>query len=142
MKTGYTTQQLARRLGVTTRTLHYYEEIGLGDRYVRQSQSRVKNFTRDDWQRNEKESGDVCRQLAAFMQAGQPVDTAPVAALVDRHYQGIRLFWDCPLDGYRCLGQTYVDDPRFTAFYDRQAPGLAVYLRDAIAAYCKRRRSA
>jgi hypothetical protein len=29
----------------------------------------------------------------------------------------------------------YVDDPRFAATYDAVAPGLAVYLRDAVAAH-------
>jgi MerR family transcriptional regulator, thiopeptide resistance regulator len=29
----------------------------------------------------------------------------------------------------------YVDDPRFTATYDAFAPGLAPYLRDAMAVF-------
>ena len=34
---------------------------------------------------------------------------------------------------YRGLGQMYVDDPRFTATYDKVRPGLAVFMRDAMA---------
>ena len=34
------------------------------------------------------------------------------------------------------LGQMYVTDERFTAFYDKYAPGLAVYYNDAIQHYC------
>ena len=30
------------------------------------------------------------------------------------------------------LAQMYVDDERFTAYYDKEQPGLAVFLRDAI----------
>jgi hypothetical protein len=33
---------------------------------------------------------------------------------------------------HRGLGDMYVSDPRFTANYDRIAPGLAQYVRDAI----------
>ena len=33
------------------------------------------------------------------------------------------------------LGQMYAEDPRFTAYYDREISGCAVFLRDAIAAY-------
>jgi len=28
------------------------------------------------------------------------------------------------------LAQIYVDDPRFTAYYDREQPGLAEYLKE------------
>jgi len=31
----------------------------------------------------------------------------------------------------------YVDDQRFTAYYDKIATGCAVFLRDALAVYCK-----
>jgi len=33
------------------------------------------------------------------------------------------------------LGQMYVEKTRFTAFYDREQPGTAVFLRDAILIY-------
>lgn len=29
----------------------------------------------------------------------------------------------------------YVDDPRFTAYYDKQQPGMAEFLRDAVHFY-------
>jgi len=35
------------------------------------------------------------------------------------------------------LAQMYVDDSRFTAYYDKIAPGAAVFLRDALEIYCK-----
>lgn len=33
------------------------------------------------------------------------------------------------------LAQMYAADPRFTAYYDEEAPGCAVFLRDVIAVY-------
>ena len=39
-----------------------------------------------------------------------------------------------------CLGEMYVSDERFTAFYDAMRPGLAEHLRDAIHANAARRR--
>ena len=35
------------------------------------------------------------------------------------------------------ITQMYVDDPRFTEYYEKIAPGAAVFLRDAVAIYCK-----
>jgi hypothetical protein len=40
---------------------------------------------------------------------------------------------------HTCLGEMYVADERFTAFYDAVRPGLAVFLRDAIIANAVRR---
>lgn len=33
------------------------------------------------------------------------------------------------------VAQMYVDDPRFTAYYDERQPGLAAFLRDAVLIY-------
>jgi hypothetical protein len=35
---------------------------------------------------------------------------------------------------HRALGEMYVADPRFTVTYEKVEPGLAAYVRDAIAA--------
>ena len=35
------------------------------------------------------------------------------------------------------LAQMYVDDPRFTEYYDNIAEGAAVFLRDALQIYCR-----
>jgi hypothetical protein len=37
---------------------------------------------------------------------------------------------------YSNLGNMYVMDERFTAFYDKFAPGLAAYYNEAIQHYC------
>jgi hypothetical protein len=38
---------------------------------------------------------------------------------------------------YKGLGQLYVDDPRFTAYYEKFATGLAQYMRDAMVFYAE-----
>jgi len=49
-----------------------------------------------------------------------------------------RWFYDCPVDMHRNLGDMYVADERFTATYEKVAPGLAAYVRDAIHANADR----
>ncbi|MBB6671183.1 MerR family transcriptional regulator [Cohnella nanjingensis] len=44
------------------------------------------------------------------------------------------------LDAFKGLGQMYVDDPRFTKNIDQFGEGLAVFMRDAMAAYADRNR--
>ena len=40
----------------------------------------------------------------------------------------------CPPELHHQLGEMYASDPRFARRYNSRAPGLAVYIRDAIAA--------
>jgi hypothetical protein len=40
-------------------------------------------------------------------------------------------------EAHLAMGQMYVDDPRFTAYYEKIAPGLAIFLRDALKIYCR-----
>ena len=55
---------------------------------------------------------------------------------VARHHRQIDdRFYTCTPEVYRGLGDMYVDDARFTAFYDRVKPGLAPFLRDAMHVY-------
>jgi hypothetical protein len=61
-----------------------------------------------------------------------------VQAIVARHHAWVGHFWTPGREAYTNLGQMYVDDERFTATYDAVAPGLAAYLRDAIAVYAAR----
>ena len=75
--------------------------------------------------------------LAACLADGLAVDTPRVQSLVERHHAQIALFWTPDRASYTGLGQMYVDDPRFTATYDAFAPGLAPYLRDAMALFAE-----
>ncbi len=60
---------------------------------------------------------------------------------VDAHYQGVCRFWTPTATAYKGLGQIYVDDPRFKSAYDKIAPRLAEYQRDAMAAFADARLS-
>lgn len=48
-------------------------------------------------------------------------------------------FYDCPHTTHLCLGEMYVSDERFKAFYDSMHPGLAEHLKEAITANAARR---
>ncbi len=87
-----------------------------------------------------KNEGDaVHRDLAALM--ASPVDDPAVQAVIARHHAWVCHFWTPDAAAYTGLGQLYVDDERFTANIDATAPGLAAYLRDAIAVYARERLS-
>lgn len=104
----------------------------------KQSQERVKKMGKEGMQKVKEAGEQLCRELADSMNLS-PADEK-VQALVQRHFDGLRAFYEPSLEMYRNLGEMYVDDTRFTAYYDKFAPGLAVFLRDAIRVYCDARK--
>ncbi|OJY39990.1 MerR family transcriptional regulator [Pseudonocardia sp. 73-21] len=102
-----------------------------------ESQRRTRGMTKADERRIAAENDAVNADLAAAMAAGTPVDDPGVQAIVTRHHAWIGHFWTPGRDAYIGLGRMYVDDERFTATYEAVAPGLAPYLRDAIAVWAQ-----
>lgn len=99
-----------------------------------QSAQRWKGYTGADKAAMEREGTEIIAGLVSRMDR-DPADPE-VQALIARHHAMIcRWFFDCPKDIYRQIGDGYVDDPRFTAFWDNIQPGLAVFVRDAIRPY-------
>lgn len=87
----------------------------------------------------QREMREVTEGLAAAMAAGVDPGDADPQRLVERHHGLISTFWTPDAQSFAALGQMYVDDPRFRATYDGLAPGLAGYVRDAMAAFAATR---
>ena len=51
------------------------------------------------------------------------------------HYAWVCQFWTPSADAFAGLGDMYVDHPDFHARYEAVRPGLAEYVRDAMATY-------
>lgn len=103
----------------------------------KQSQERTKHFTKEDWKKL-KEGMDVfMKKVVATMDKGP--ESPEFQELIDQHYKSLRTFYKPNLEMYRGLANMYVDDPRFKAFYEKYAPGLAEMMRDAMIAYCDTR---
>jgi DNA-binding transcriptional MerR regulator len=61
-----------------------------------------------------------------------------VQAVVARWHQHLKYFYEPSIERLRGLGQMYVDDPRFTAVYEKVKPGLALFMKQSIDVYCDR----
>ena len=86
-----------------------------------------------------QEAQDINQELARCFDAGVRADEPEAQAAVHRHYQWVCASWIPAAEGYVGLGRMYVDDPRFTAFYDKSRAGLARFLFDGIQAYAATR---
>lgn len=101
----------------------------------KQSQERTKHWTKADYDRIKKDGEAWTKKMAAIKEQGFTPQSPEAQAMIDQHYNGLRTFYEPNLEMYRGLGQMYVDDPRFTAYYDKHAKGLAIYMRDAMVYY-------
>lgn len=107
----------------------------------KQSQSRTKNFTKEDWVAVKAEGDAVNAAFAECLDAGLPVDSDEASAAAEQHRRGIETFYDCPHEFHTKLAELYVADPRFTKTYDDIRPGMAQYVHDAIVANAARHTS-
>ena len=76
------------------------------------------------------------KKIAAAMQAGKAISDPEVQKLMDQSRAFISQFYDCSTQMFRNLADMYIQDPRFTATYEKYAKGMAQYVRDAIHYYC------
>lgn len=104
-----------------------------------ESQRRAASYDKRQWLQIRDEAEQIAAGLAAAMRDGATPDSERAMDLAEQHRQHIsRWFYDCSYEIHRGLGEMYVADPRFTANYEQQEPGLASYIRDAITANAER----
>ena len=102
---------------------------------VQKSNSKVKNMTQEQYDAVTKLAEEQLSTLAEAFKTGDPAgELAQKAA--DLHKQWLTFYWDSySKEAHAGLAQMYVDDERFTAYYDKEQPGTAEFLRDAILVY-------
>ncbi|WP_217234992.1 MerR family transcriptional regulator [Streptomyces sp. AC555_RSS877] len=107
-----------------------------------ESQRRAAGYTKDDWQRMQAEVNDWSERYTALIADGEPPTGEAAMDMAEEHRQHIGTwFYECPYELHQSLGEMYLADERFKAFYDSMRPGLAEHLRDAIKANASRHTS-
>ncbi|WP_127533267.1 MerR family transcriptional regulator [Paenibacillus kobensis] len=103
----------------------------------RESARRTAKYTEADWKRIKEEMAAVYEGLVARMANGP--DDEEVQRIISNHRQHISdNFYECSTEIYRGLGDMYVNDYRFTENIDKQQPGLAAFMREAMIIHCDR----
>ena len=110
------------------------ERWGDTDGY-RESQRRASRYTKADWQRMNAQGQAAIELVVGAMNAGKPADSPEAMAGAEAHRRQIDdAFYPCTYEIHAALAEMYLADARFTATYEKIAPGLAQYLHDAIKA--------
>lgn len=108
-----------------------------GDEVIDRSNAKVKGMTKEQYAEIEKLSIEVNEALKSAFEQGDPASEIAQKAC-ELHKKWLCYFWDhYSKEAHIGVTQMYVDDPRFTAYYDKIAEGCAVFLRDAVLIYCK-----
>jgi DNA-binding transcriptional MerR regulator len=106
----------------------------------KESQRRVSEYTKDDWLAIKAEQEEVETNFAALFRSGAAPDSEGAMDTAEAHRNHItRWFYECGYEIHTGLGDMYVADERFRANYDKYAPGLSEFIKDAIHANAKRR---
>lgn len=106
-----------------------------GNKTVDQSNAKLQNMTQEQYDHAAKLAEQVTVTIAEAFKTGNPAgELAQKAA--DLHKQWLCHYWnEYSKEAHAGLAQMYVDDERFTAYYDKEQPGTAEFLRDAIHIY-------
>ncbi|HPU63773.1 MAG TPA: MerR family transcriptional regulator [Mobilitalea sp.] len=115
----------------------YGKEIRVkyGDETVDASNKKMMNMTKEQYEEFEQLSQMILDTLEEAMKTGDPAGELAQKAC-ELHKKWITLTWDkYSPEAHAGLAQMYVDDERFTGYYDKRKPGMAKFLRDAIFIY-------
>ncbi|WP_027621690.1 MerR family transcriptional regulator [Acetivibrio clariflavus] len=106
-----------------------------GNETVDKSNKKLKDMTYHQYAEAEKLNEEILSTLKEAMKTGDPASELAQKA-ADLHRQWLCFFWDSySKEAHAGVAQMYVDDERFTAYYDKVQPGAAAFLRDAILIY-------
>ncbi len=115
----------------------YGEEIRnkYGNDTVDKSNQKMMNMSQEDYETVTKLGQEIIETLIEAMKTGDPASEL-AQKTADLHKQWITYFWtEYKKEAHAGLAQMYVDDERFTAYYDQYRKGAAEFLRDAIFVY-------
>ncbi|GEC89184.1 MerR family transcriptional regulator [Brevibacillus brevis] len=106
-----------------------------GSDQIDKSNQKIKGMTEQEYAALEQLNEELHETLAQAFATGDPAhELAQKAA--DLHRQWLSFYWDSySKEAHAGVAQMYVDDPRFTAYYDKEQPGVAEFLRDAVVIY-------
>ena len=115
------------------------ERWGDTDAY-KESMRRTKKYTKEDWKRFKAESEAAGKRWIEVQASGAAPTSAQAMELAEAaRLQIDRWFYPCSHEMHRKLADMYESDPRFTATYEKMAPGMCAFVSAAIRANADRR---
>jgi DNA-binding transcriptional MerR regulator len=103
-----------------------------GSEAVDQSNAKLMNMTEEEYNKVTGLEKQMRETLAQAFATGDPSGTLAQKA-AQLHKEWLCYYWNqYSKEAHAGLAQMYVDDERFKAYYDKEQPGTAEFLRSAI----------
>lgn len=122
---------------VSNNEAQYGKEIRekYGDETVDRSNQKVLGMSQEQYEEVTRLEAEVLQTLQDAFKTNDPTSELAQKA-ADLHRQWLCYYWDSyTKEAHAGVAQMYVDDERFTAYYDAKQPGVAAFLRDAVLVY-------
>ena len=108
-----------------------------GDAQIDGSNAKLMGLTKEQYEACSALEEGMRQMLIAAYHTGDPAGKLAQQA-ADLHRQWICYFWkEYSKQAHAGLAQMYIEDERFTKYYDAYQPGLAAFLCDAISVYTR-----
>lgn len=149
--------EVAKLTGVTVRTLHYYDQIGLlkpsriteagyrlydrerwgGTAAYQEERKKTADYDGDKWNAVNAEGAALMRTFAEHR--SEAPESVAVQVLVRQWQDYItRNFYRCTDEILAGLGTMYGKDKRFSENIDKNGVGTAAFMAKAVEIYCRR----
>lgn len=103
-----------------------------GEDTYKESMKKYKNLSKEQHKELEELSNNVNEAFIKAKKTNDPNSKEAKEAVV-LHRKWIMYFWPTyDKDAYLVIANTYVDDERFAAYYNKLEEGMAVFVRDSI----------
>lgn len=100
-----------------------------------ESQRRTGKYTEEDWRAIKAEGEDIGDRFGTMVDAGTDPTSAEAMDLAEEHRRHIsRWYYECTAEIHNGLGEMYVADARFTAYWEAFGEGTAQFVSTAITA--------
>lgn len=107
-----------------------------GEEVIERSNMWIKGMSRERYVQGEQLRQEMDDTLKAAFESGDPSGELAQKAC-ELHGRWLAIFYpDYNKVYHKGLGELYVSDERFKAYYEKIAPGCAEFLRKAINIYC------
>lgn len=104
-----------------------------GESQIEESNKKMRNMTKEEYERFQEVSKEIIALLEAAVKNNETPDKEAGKNIVKLHREFLEFTWDnYSPQAHRGLAQMYVEDERFTQYYDSKVPGCAKFLRDAV----------
>ena len=107
-----------------------------GDEEMDRANACVLALTQEEYAQWKSLGGEIHTALVTAVKAGADPAGPEGQRIAALHRRWLSYSWESYTpQAHVGLAELYVSDPRFTAYYDREVPGCAAFLRDAVRTY-------